>query len=148
MFWAGAIFTQDWHQVPFKGSIRIWPIFLLVLVLFFFLANFPNLFCLCISSLLQQIEVEMLKYPQEGFTLIFLGISSSTKNKNIENFTKKLVRQAKNPLVPQRYPYYEYGLTPSDMKNVGLPKCWMIYKMSGLHWSSEQKPQHMGSGTE
>lgn len=70
MIWAGAIFTQDWHQVPFKGSIRTRPIFSLLLVLFFFLANFPNLFCLCISSLLQEIEVEMLKYPQEGFVLL------------------------------------------------------------------------------
>lgn len=30
MFWAAAIFTQNWQQAALKGSIRIWLIFLLV----------------------------------------------------------------------------------------------------------------------
>lgn len=56
------------------------------------------------------------------FALLVKVLTSSGRSKNIEGFTKKLIRQDKNLFLPQEYPYDMYGLSPSNMKNVGFTK--------------------------
>lgn len=115
--------TQNWHQMPLKGSIRIRLNFLLILV--FVSSCWLPIFILSLYILTlirnKNGNVEMFS-ERLCFALLVKVLTSSGRSKKIEGFTKKLIWQDKNLFLPQEYPYYKYGLSSSNMKNVGFTK--------------------------